>query len=94
MVLSNVKPTVLPAGTLTVAVAGVFMLQVISGEVTSVTGELLVGRRTAAPEVVLPAIRVVQMSGVLRSAGLRRKIDELTMSRGAVCQRSEGDKTG
>jgi hypothetical protein len=34
----------------------------MSGEVTSVTGELFTGWRTAAVEVVLPATSVVQMS--------------------------------
>ena len=60
--LSSSKPIVLPAATETVSVAGVFMLHVISGEVTEVTGELLTGVRTAAVEVVLPAIKVVQIS--------------------------------
>ena len=52
----------LPAATETVSVSGVFMLHEISGEVTEVTGELLTGVRTAAVEVVLPAIKVVQIS--------------------------------
>lgn len=52
----------LPAATDTVSVAGLFMLHVISGEVTDVTGELLTGWRTAVVEIVLPAIKVFQMS--------------------------------
>lgn len=55
--------TVDPAATLTVAVAAPGVtLQVRSEEVADVTGLLLMGRRTAAELVVLPAIRVVQMS--------------------------------
>jgi hypothetical protein len=62
-VLSRINPIVSPALTWTVAVAGVgFTLQVMSGEVTSVTGELLTGVRTAAVLVLEPAMRVVQMS--------------------------------
>jgi hypothetical protein len=54
---------VLPEAIETVAVAAPgFTLHLISLEVTLVTGELDTGRRTAAVEVVLPAIRVVQMS--------------------------------
>lgn len=57
------KPTVDPAATDAVSVAAPgSTLQVMSGEVTSVTGELLTGRRTAAVDVSLPAMRVVQMS--------------------------------
>jgi hypothetical protein len=63
MVLSNWKPIVLPEATETVAVAapGV-VLHLTSFEVTLVTGELLIGMRTAAVDVVLPAIRLCQMS--------------------------------
>lgn len=53
-----------PAATGTVVVAGVgFTLQVISGEVTSVTGELLTGIRTAAVDVSVLVTNVFQMSG-------------------------------
>lgn len=52
-----------PAATETVAVAAPgLVLQVIPASVTLVTGELLTGWRTAAIEVVDPAIRVFQMS--------------------------------
>lgn len=53
---------VLPAATLTVCVAGVLMLQRMLGEVTSSTGELLMGWRTAAVDWVFPAMSVCQMS--------------------------------
>ena len=63
MVLSSLKPKVDPAGTSTVSVAFPgFTLHVMSFEVTSVTGELFTGSRTAAVEVVLPVINVVHMS--------------------------------
>lgn len=61
--MSSLKPMVLPAATETVWVAAPGLtLHRTSLVVTEVTGELLTGRRTAAVEVVLPAIRVVQMS--------------------------------
>ena len=61
--MSSMKPTVDPEATSTVSVAAPgSTLQVMSGEVTSVTGELLTGCRTAAVDVVLPAMSVVQMS--------------------------------
>ncbi len=54
----------LPAATETVSVAGDgFTLHVMSGDSTSVTGELLTGVRTAAvDEVPSPVTKVVQMS--------------------------------
>lgn len=63
MVLSSWKPIVLPEATETVAVAAPGLtLHLTSFEVTLVTGELLTGIRTAAVDVVLPAIRLYQMS--------------------------------
>jgi hypothetical protein len=61
--LSSLKPIVLPAATETVSVAapGV-LLHVMSPDVADSTGELLSGWRTAAVEVVEPAINVVQTS--------------------------------
>lgn len=57
------KPMVLPAATETVSVAAPGLtLHVTSLEVTDVTGELLTGWRTAAVEVVSPAMRVDQIS--------------------------------
>lgn len=54
---------VLPDATDTVAVAAEgLVLHLTSFEVTLVTGELLIGFRTAAVEVVLPAIRLYQIS--------------------------------
>lgn len=50
------------ATTSTVSVAGVGLtLQIMSGEVTEIIGELLSGIRTAAEEVVLSAIRAFQI---------------------------------
>jgi hypothetical protein len=60
-VLSSLKPMVEPAATLTVAVAAVLVLQMKLLAVGDVTGELFTGWRTAAVEVVLPAMSVVQM---------------------------------
>lgn len=61
--LSSLKPTVDPAVTFTVCVAGVPMvLHTKLAAVGDVTGELFTGWRTAAVEDVLPAISVVQMS--------------------------------
>lgn len=52
MVLSKMNPIVEPAATGTVSEAGWgFTLQVISPDTTEVTGELLLGRRTAPVEV-------------------------------------------
>lgn len=57
------NPIVELAATSTVSVAGAgFALQVMSLEVTYVTGELVGGKRTAAVDVASPAIKVVQMS--------------------------------
>lgn len=54
---------VLPAETLTVWDADPgFVLHLASLPVPEVTGELFTGWRTAAVEVVLPAMRVVQIS--------------------------------
>ena len=69
--LSSLKPIVEPAATLTVAEAAPGeTLQRMFGEVTLSTGELLIGWRTAAVEVVLPAIKVFQMSKFVK--GQRR----------------------
>jgi hypothetical protein len=56
------KPRVLPAATETVADAGEFVLHLKLDAVVDVTGLLLTGWRTAAVEVVEPAMSVVQMS--------------------------------
>lgn len=94
-VLSSLKPMVLPAGTETVSVAGDGVwLQVMSGEVTDVTGELFSGVRTAAVDVVLPAISVVQMSAqtmiLVMDVSVTKR--ERTVSGDAV--REEGDGSG
>lgn len=70
--MSSLKPMVLPEATETVSVAAPGLtLQVMSPEVTDVTGELLTGKRTAAVEVVLPAISVVQISAIVKVAFLK-----------------------
>ena len=63
--MSSLKPTVEPAATATVCVAGVAMvLHMKLLAVGAVTGELFKGWRTAAVDVVLPAMSVVQMAVV------------------------------
>lgn len=64
-------PTVDPAATDAIAVAGLGVtLQVKSGDVALVTGELLRGSRTGASLEVEPVIRVVQMSETCVSGSL------------------------
>lgn len=73
-VLSNLNPIVEPAGIGIVSEAGLgFALQVISPDVTEVTGELLLGRRTAPVEVWFPAMRVDHMSISVRDRPNRMK---------------------
>ena len=64
-----------PAATVTVCVAADGdLLQVTSPELTFSTGELFIGWRTAALDVVPPAISVVHMSAREECHGLKTKV--------------------